>query len=320
MKWFFGSKKKSPRSHRKENFCATIVALIAITLIYFSHDPSPAGANPNEVQFNSGDMGSDISSTPDFSAAKKGADSGELTGKNALLMQILLLEKGYRNIEAVPDYTATLHKQERIDGVLREPSFMQVKIRHEPFSVYMKWLEGEDPGREILYVEGENDNEMLIKLGGVKGRMMPTLKLDPNGDMAMAEARYPITTVGLKNAIDTILKFRYADMKNLKSLSCRMIDDQKFNKRDCFCFLMEFKNKQVSPNFRKSILYIDKENSLPSCIKNYAWAPDGQEELAGEELDKETLCEYYSFGNVVLEDRLAAIDFDDNNSNYQFRR
>ena len=83
---------------------------------------------------------------------------------------------------------------------------------------------------------------------------------------------------------------------------------------------MEFKNKQISPNFRKSILYIDKEYYLPACIKNYAWVPDGQEELAGEELDKETLCEYYSFGNVVLEDRLAAIDFDDKNSNYQFRR
>lgn len=318
MKWFFSSKKTS--GHHKENFCAVIVALIAITLIYFSHDPSPAGANPNEIQFSSEDMQSSISSSPSFSQNSSATESGELTGKNALLMQILLLEKGQRNIEAVPDYTATLHKQERINGVLGEPSFMQVKIRHEPFSVYMKWLEGEDPGRELLYVEGENNDEMMIKLGGVKGRMMPTLNLDPHGDMAMKEARYPITTVGLKNAIDTILKYRYANIKKPEGLTCRMIDDQKFNKQDCFCFLMEFKNKQSSPNFRKSILYIDKEKYLPACIKNYAWAPDGQEDLTGEKLDEATLCEYYSFGNIVLEERLAAADFDDNNSSYQFRR
>lgn len=319
MKWFFSAKKKS-NSHHKENFCAIVVALIAITLIYFSNDPSPAGANPNEVQFSSNDMQSSMSSNPTFSEQSSDTDSGELTGRNALLMQILLLEKGQRNIEAVPDYTATLHKQERIDGVLREPSFMQVKIRHSPFSVYMKWLEGEDPGREVLYVEGENNDEMLIKLGGVKGRMMPTLKLDPNGDLAMKEARYPITTVGLKNAIDTMLKFRYADLKNMKSMTCRMIDDQKFNKRDCFCFLMDFKTKQANRDFRKSILYVDKENYLPACIKNYSWAPDGQEDLTGEKLDEATLCEYYSFGNVVLEERLASVEFDDDNSNYQFRR
>jgi hypothetical protein len=319
MKWFSNAKTKK-NTHNKENFCAVIVALFAITILYFSHDPSPAGANPSEVQFDTADLASSMSSSGNFSETSNGAEaSGELSGKNALLMQILLLEKGQRYISSVPDYTSTLYKQERIDGVLNEPSFMQVKIRHEPFSVYMKWIEGNDPGRELLYVENENDGEMLIKLGGVKGRMMPTLKLNPTGDMAMKEARYPVTTVGLKNAIDKILSFRTVDLKKMQGISCRMIDNQKWNKEECFCFLMEFENKQSSA-FRKSVLYVSKANYLPTCIKNYSWIPDGQEELSGEKLDEETLCEFYSFSNIVTEERLASAEFDETNSNYQFRR
>jgi len=319
MKWFSSSKAKR-NSHHKENLCAVVVALSAVTILYFSHDPSPAGANPSELQFDSADLTASMSSSANFSEKSGGGkESGELTGENAMLMQILLLEKGQRFLSTVPDYTSTLYKQERIDGVLNAPSFMQVKIRHEPFSVYMKWLEGDDPGRELLYVEGENDDEMLIKLGGVKGRMMPTLKLNPTGDMAMKEARYPVTTIGLRNVIKTILGFRYTDLNNMNGMTCRMIDKQKWNKEDCFCFLMEYQNKQSS-NFRKSILYVEKKNYLPICVKNYSWAPDGRDDLTGEKLDEETLCEFYSFSNIVTEDRLASTEFDESNSSYQFRR
>ena len=49
---------------------------------------------------------------------------------------------------------------------------------------------------------------MLVKLGGVKGRMVPALKLDPNGAMAMKESRYPITTIGVKQMTEEIIQYR----------------------------------------------------------------------------------------------------------------
>jgi len=319
MKWFSRSKSQINK-HHKENFCAVIVALLAVTVIYFSYDPTMAGANPGEVRFDSTEMQANMNASSNLSTSSdSSSNKNELTGRNALLMQMLLLKEGHRFISSVPDYSATFYKQERIDGVLKEPSFMQTKIRHEPFSVYMKWLEGDDPGRELLYVEGENNDEMMVKLGGVKGRMMPTVSLDPEGDMAMKEARYPVTTIGLKNVIEKILSFRKEEINNLNDMSCRMIDEQKWNKQDCFCFLMEFKNRQKS-RFRKSIIYIDKEHYLPVCVKNYSCAPDGQESLTGEELDEATLSEFYSFSNIVTEERLASVEFEDTNSNYQFRR
>lgn len=116
MKWFSNAKTKK-NTHNKENFCAVIVALFAITILYFSHDPSPAGANPSEVQFDTADLASSMSSSGNFSETSNGAEaSGELSGKNALLMQILLLEKGQRYISSVPDYTSTLYKQSTLMG------------------------------------------------------------------------------------------------------------------------------------------------------------------------------------------------------------
>jgi len=320
MKWF-SSSPETTRRHHKENFCAVVVAVAAVTVVYFSHDPSPAGANPNEIAFDSSAMQQALSETPLTPAASGDSSTGEIGGRIALLMQSLLLEKGLQRIDAIPDYTATFLKQEKINGVMSEPNFMQVKIRHEPFSIYMKWVEGGDVGREVLYIDGENDNEMLVKLGGVKGRMMPALKVNPNGSTAMSEARYPVTTMGVKKMIEKILEAREADLKASQGVDCRLIDNQKFNKQNCFCFLIEYANKDVSPEeFRKSLIYIDKETYFPVCVKNYSWAPDGQEDLSGKELDEATLCEFYSYSNIALEERLAATAFDKSNENYSFRR
>ena len=45
------------------------------------------------------------------------------------------------NIRAnIKDYSCTMIKRERIDGKLNEPEFMHLRVRHEPFSVYMYFL------------------------------------------------------------------------------------------------------------------------------------------------------------------------------------
>ena len=79
------------------------------------------------------------------------------------------------------------------------------KIRHEPFSVYMKWLSG-DRGRQLIYVDGQNDGKLLVQPGGIKGRLTGVLSLDPSGTLAMSDSRYPIQTAGLLALAKTILE------------------------------------------------------------------------------------------------------------------
>ncbi|HUG20508.1 MAG TPA: DUF1571 domain-containing protein [Planctomycetaceae bacterium] len=307
---------------RKQNFCAIVVAVGTFAVLYFSYDPQPAGANPGETRV-------DLSQLQDAQTAEipesvgnstQAQNDNELRGRMALLMQVLLLEKGLHKIAEIPSYSATFCKQEKIGGVLSNPEFMQIKLRHKPFSIYAKVIEGADVGRELLYVDGDNNNEMLVKLGGVKGRMMPALKLDPHGALAMKESRYPITTLGIKQMTEEIIRFRQRDLANTAGLTCRMLDDQRFNKRPCYCFIMEYHQPQNDNPHRKSLIYVDKELNMPSCIKNYSWAPDGQEKLEGKELDEATLVEFYSISNLQLEEQIADTEFDKSNTNYSFRR
>ena len=67
----------------------------------------------------------------------------------------------------VRDYSCTLVKQERVEGELGEVQNIAMKVRNEPFSVYMRFLKPFQ-GREVLYVNGQNNNEMFVLEAGWK--------------------------------------------------------------------------------------------------------------------------------------------------------
>ena len=48
--------------------------------------------------------------------------------------------RGAGRVEKIQDYSATVIKRERISGKLSEPEYLFIKIRHKPFSVYLKFL------------------------------------------------------------------------------------------------------------------------------------------------------------------------------------
>ncbi len=103
-------------------------------------------------------------------------------------MNVLLLQKGLAQFSKIPDYQCNFTKQERIGGDLSKVQQISLKMRHEPLSIYMKWRSGET-GQQVIYVEGQNDGKMLVKAGGLKGRL-GTLSLDPNSALAMSQSRH----------------------------------------------------------------------------------------------------------------------------------
>ena len=243
-------------------------------------------------------------------------DPSVLTGRWAMLFNVMLLKNGCEKFERVTDYRATLYKQERINGELGEGQTTQIKLRHEPFSVYMKWLTG-DKGRQLIYVDGQNDNNMLIQLGGVKGRLLGVLQIDPNGAQSKKESRYPITGAGLLNMARKILKHRERDLaNNCEGVRCEVHDDQMLNDRPCYLFVTNYESQEHSEVYRKSMLYVDKELSMPVCVRNYTWAVDA----APEELDEQTLIEFYSYSDIKIEQNLVDDDFSRTNRKYRMRR
>ncbi|WP_437225912.1 DUF1571 domain-containing protein [Planctomicrobium sp. SH661] len=252
----------------------------------------------------------------DHTAAKPQSqdDAAILRGIWAVKMASALLEKGCENFAKVPDYTANMLKQERIGGALGICQVIDVKIRHEPFSVYMKWSEG-DRGRQLIYVDGQNDGNMLVQPGGIKGRLTGVLSLEPTGSLAMSDSRYSITKAGLLELARSVLTYQKQDLQRGKGFTCQLFDQQEFEGRQCYLYLIEYEAPEFNDLYRKSMVYVDKELSLPICVKNFTWGKD----VDPEKMDEETLIEFYAYTDLKFEQNLNAADFDKNNSEYRLR-
>ena len=208
------------------------------------------------------------------------------------------------------------NKQERISGDLSDIQSIDLKVRHQPsFSVYMKWQNG-DKGRQLLYNEDYEDKKMVVKLGGLKGRILPGIKLDPHGPEAMAAARYPVTEAGILGMVKQIIVHRQNDLKHGQGVTCVRLPNQVFDERDCYCFRYEYHLPEFNRQYRKSTILIDSRYHIPLNVINHTWAKEA-EGLTAEQLDELTLIENYSFSRVDFGRELVAEEFSRENKAYR---
>lgn len=322
------------RGSRGPNVFALLITASVIGYVYLNSDPVISGTEPPletasvvgppqivlppappPSQRNAEREGATVEPANETTAQPAAPSPDVLTGRWAMLFSVALLQRGCEKFEHVSDYTATLYKQERINGELLAGQSLSMKLRHRPFSVYMKWLDG-DKGRQLIYVEGRNDGNMLVQLGGVKGRLLGTLSINPQGPQAMAESRYPITGAGLLHLARKVLEYRQRDLERGTGVQCEMHDNQTLNGRPCYVFVTTYEAPEFCATYRKAILYIDKELSMPVCVRNYTWAVDADPAT----IDERTLIEYYCYSDIHIEQQLADADFDRANEAYRMRR
>lgn len=322
----------SVRLARRRNGLAILISFTAVAILHLNFDPLPAGADLEPGKINVAKFSSAVAvslpaahagpvqtaSIGESGVAARTLDFNAEANSLSLLLNQFLLEQGCERLSHIPNYTATFFKQERVDGTLLDEQVMEMKLRHAPFSVYMKWHAGE-VGRELLYVEGEHDGKMIVHPGGLRGRLLPSVKLEPTNSLVMRESRHPVTMVGLRNLAHEIITRRKLEIEQGQDIRCQLIDNQMVNERPCYCFVITYMNQKQSDIYRKSIQYIDKQLSLPVCVKNYTW-PDSEEPIAPEKLDEETLIEHYVYTDIQFNREMTAVDFDRANEAYHFRR
>jgi hypothetical protein len=241
------------------------------------------------------------------------ADANKLTGRWAMNMHVLILQRGMEKFARVPFYRAKLFKQELVNGSLLEGQDIDLKMGHAPFSVYMKWRSG-DKGRQAIYVDGQHDNKLLVQPGGVTGRLSGTLKIDPKGDLAMNESRHPVTKIGLVELAKEIYEVQSGNLQDATPFQCELTEDASFEDRPCFRFMVEYPSASVSKSYRKSEILIDKEFSMPVCVRNFGWGEEGKPAS-----DDETLIEHYAYSEIDASEELTENDFDPKNKKYYMR-
>ncbi len=217
------------------------------------------------------------------------------------------------------DYRCTMIKRERIDGVLNDTQYMFLKVRNRklqdnrivvPFSAYMYFLKPEGvKGREVIYVEGQNNGKMIGHEGGLTGRLVPALWLNPTGPIAMKGQLYPITDAGIEQLVVKLIE-RGTEEKKFGECEVSFHQNVKLNGRQCTLLQLKHPVRRAHFEFHLAQIFIDDELNAPIRYAAYDWpaAAGGTPQVIEE----------YTYVNLEVNVGLDDVDFDPKNKNYNF--
>ena len=169
----------------------------------------------------------------------------------------------------VRGYRVTLTKRERVGGTLypprsKPPEVVRCAFREKPFSVLMDWRQGARKAQTTLYVEGQNDNQLLVRPSSWRTWFASIVSRDPGGKEAMETSRYPITEFGIQVGMRrTQTAWRAARKRG--DLMVRFGGEKRLaelNKRPCWELKRVGYPKPEDDGIVESTLYFDPENYL----------------------------------------------------------
>ncbi|MFN9717254.1 MAG: DUF1571 domain-containing protein [Planctomycetota bacterium] len=209
-------------------------------------------------------------------------------------------------IRDMKGYECTFTKKEVVGSEIISQT-MAMKVRHEPFSVYMKFVEP-SAGREVIFVDGRNDNKLLIHETGFKA-LIGTLELAPEDSLVMAENRYPITRAGLVNMLETVIAQWEEEMKYGET-DVKYYGDAKVGEYTCRIIESSHPQPRRQFKFQTTRLWTDEKSGMAVRVQQFGF-PRNKDQKA-------PIVEDYTFTGIKPEVRLTDRDFDVNNPNYNY--
>jgi len=244
------------------------------------------------------------SAAPTAAPGKFEFDLVQKPGEHPLMPVIRTVKMSQEEFDrTVQDYQCQLTKQERVDGELGEKQMILLKVKDNPFSVYMSFLKP-FAGREVCYVDGQNQGKLVVLEAGYK-RMLGKMNLDPNGSLAMKGQRHPITNVGIRNLTVKLLKMWEGETK-FGECEVTTNADAKIAGRPATMLQVVHPVPRQDFKFHVARLFIDNELKIPVHFDAFMWP-----EQAGETPPLE---ESYTYTNLKLNNGFTAREFDANNN------
>ena len=226
-----------------------------------------------------------------------------------LLLDTLIAAAEHLN--KVEFYTATLLKQERLNGTLGPLQTLEMKVRQRPFAIYFKFL-APKPGKEVVYAEGHHENKVIAHAGGLAGLLVPRLAVPPDHPLALAETRHAVTEAGLAKLTAKLINFRRLDLNDPEAVT--ILDRTTTpDGRHWLRSIHTHPNPHSERPFTRVEVLYDPETRFPLQIRSFDWPEPGHQ---GELL----LAEYYAYEDLNLNASLSPLDFDPANPAYAFHR
>ncbi|PAY20779.1 hypothetical protein CKO51_04055 [Rhodopirellula sp. SM50] len=305
--------KPSPSAH-----WLPAVALLALTTAPLAAEDTPPQSSTLLVRSNT------VKSNPQRVGQQRvGIEKAAARPTDSLNPLRAILIQGQESLERcrrdIKDYTCTLIAQERIDGQLQSVKCCQAKVKHhdEPdaegngsISIYLKYKAPESiKGREVLWIDGQNDGKMLVRKGGSRLAFLTAL-IEPTSEMATQNSRYTIHDFGIQRLVERMIEFGSIELAG-GECQTNVVEDVDVDGRSCRLFEVIHPERRDGLPFHCARVYIDKELQLPTRFEAYDWP--------NEDDDQPVLIERYAYCDLQLNVGLTPKDFDKNSSDYQFR-
>ncbi len=225
---------------------------------------------------------------------------------HALAPGLRLAVESRRALDSVKDYSASFFKEELV-GKTRVNHQLTLKVRETPFSAYLRY-ENPHKGREAIFVTGKNNGKMLAHGTGIEA-IVGTLELDPSGERALAESRYPITNIGMRNLLELTIAQWNTEL-NIPDVKVRYFPNAKVANVECRVFESSYDKKHKGVKFHMTRLYVDKKTAFPVRVEQF--------DFPTRTGAKPAILEQYTYLNVKPNSGLTDIDFDVKNPSYAF--
>jgi hypothetical protein len=190
------------------------------------------------------------------------------------------LYEAKRNYAAVKDYSCTLVSQENVRGKLQDQNVMQLKVKTQPFSVYMRWLAPkQNQGQEVAFVVGKNNGKMRVKSNVIGNKLIGFVPIDPNDPRVLEHSRHSILEAGIGNMIDQTITYWELDRKVGKTQV--KVADFSYNQRECLRVETIHTERRPDAYSYRCRIFLEKNSKMPIRLENYDWPqpggnPDGE--------------------------------------------
>ena len=188
---------------------------------------------------------------------------------------------------------------------------MDMKFRQQPFSVYFHSHSKRKAGREVIFVDGQNDGKLIVHEVGLKA-IVGTLNLNPEDPKVMDTSRHPITEVGMAKIIESAIDIWKNEKQNLDPATIDVQIVQSVQVGETECEAVEIGHRRQAPGLDYQIgrVYVDKQSRLPVQAELYGWPQTAD--------DEPPLLEKYTYTQVKTNVSLSDSDFDPQNREYRF--
>lgn len=289
------------RSFSRQRFATAVCSVVAMGLVHCAMEVAFAQGPRVAPPRNS----APAATTPADRAATDGQG-----GEHPLLKAMEYASASREALKEVKDYTAIFTKNELIKGRMLK-QVMEIKVREKPFSVYLRNRSGKEAGREVIYVAGANNGNVLAHEVGIKA-IAGTVAILPNGHEVMEENHYPLTRIGISNMLETAYQIWDVELKHsdASAVDVKFFPNAKLGEVACEAMQITHSQPKRELRFHLSRVYFDKETKLPIRAERFGF-PRRQGE-------KPPLIEEYTYSNLKTNVGLTNADFDPRNRDYGF--